>query len=142
MRNIILYIFIIFFIYNCNDKTIYSGKIIKPESLENLNFENKENLIKLLGDPSYIDPINEKFIYYAKKERKNSIFKKENLYNYIFVFDFDKQGNILSSKVYNLDDLKNIKLIDDETNHEVVQRGLIEKIFGGVGTQQELPNSP
>ena len=31
---------------------------------------------------------------------------------------------------------------DDKTSNEIVKRGLLEKIFGGVGTQQELPTTP
>ena len=30
----------------------------------------------------------------------------------------------------------------DKTSNEIVKRGLLEKIFGGVGTQQELPTAP
>ena len=36
----------------------------------------------------------------------------------------------------------NIKLADDKTSNEIIKRGLLEKIFGGVGTQQELPTTP
>ena len=35
-----------------------------------------------------------------------------------------------------------IKLSKDKTSNELIQRGLLEKIFGGVGTQQELPTTP
>ena len=142
MNRIIIPIFLLFIIYSCNNTTTYSGKIISQDSLENLNYQNKENLIKSLGNPSYVDPINQKYIYYSKKEKKTSIFNKVNHYNYIFVFEFDNQDNIINSKVYNLDNLNEINMIDEVTDHKVVNRGLIEKIFGGVGTQQEFPNSP
>ena len=33
-------------------------------------------------------------------------------------------------------------MIDKVAGHEVINRGLIEKFFGGVGTQQEIPSSP
>ena len=70
MNRIIILVLLFFLIYSCNNKTTYSGKIISQDSLENLNYQNKENLIKSLGNPSYIDPINQKFIYYSKKEKK------------------------------------------------------------------------
>ena len=38
--------------------------------------------------------------------------------------------------------IKDIKFVKDQTSNEIVRRGLIEKIFGGVGTQQELPTTP
>ena len=39
-------------------------------------------------------------------------------------------------------DIENIKFSEDKTSNEIVRRGLLEKIFGGVGTQQELPTTP
>jgi len=44
--------------------------------------------------------------------------------------------------VYNTKDIKNIEIINEKTSNEIVKRGLLEKIFGGVGTQQELPTTP
>jgi len=35
-----------------------------------------------------------------------------------------------------------IKFSEDKTSNEIVKRGLLEKIFGGVGTRQELPTTP
>ena len=32
-------------------------------------------------------------------------------------------------------------LVEDNSN-EIIKRGLLEKVFGGVGTQQELPTTP
>ena len=95
-------------------------------------------MLKSLGNPSYIDPISQKFIYYSKKEKKTSIFNKVNDYNYIFVFEFDNQDKIINSKVYNLDNLNEINMIDEVTSHEVINRGLIEKVFGGVGTNKNF----
>ena len=43
--------------------------------------------------------------------------------------------------VYDLTNSKDIGFIKKETENTIVQRGLIEKIFGGVGPQQELPTS-
>ena len=60
----------------------------------------------------------------------------------IFVFKLDKYDQIVESKVYNTKDIENIKFTDDKTSNEIVKRGLLEKIFGGVGTQQELPTTP
>ena len=45
------------------------------------------------------------------------------------------------SLAYNLQNKNEISLAKDETSNNIVRRGLIEKIFGGVGPQQ-LPTSP
>ena len=142
MSKYIFYICVFFILANCSDKTIYSGKIINQEQLKDINFENREKLITKLGKPSYIDPIENKFFYYSELSEKKSILKKEIKYSYVFVFKIDEYDQIVETKVYNTKDIKNIKFSDDKTSNEIVKRGLLEKIFGGVGTQQELPTTP
>ena len=131
-----------FILSNCSNKTTYSGKILNNEELEEINFTNKERLINKLGNPSYIDPIENKFFYFSEKSEKKSIFNKEVKYSYVFVFKIDENDQIINSQVFNIKDIKNVKLSKDKTTNEVVRRGLLEKIFGGVGTQQELPTTP
>ena len=142
MSRFIIYICIFFILANCSNKTTYSGKIVNQDTWEEINFENKNNLISKLGDPSYIDPIENKFFYYTELSEKKSILKKEIKYSYVFVFELDKYDQIVESKVFNTKDIKNIKFSNDKTSNEIIKRGLLEKIFGGVGTQQELPTTP
>tara|TARA_Y100001935_G_scaffold245187_1_gene238492 strand:+ start:353 stop:781 length:429 start_codon:yes stop_codon:yes gene_type:complete len=140
----ILYVLIvfIFFINNCTQQTTYSGKILELSNLDNINFENKESLVDKLGSPSYIDPISNKFFYYSEKQQKKSIFNKKTDYSYIFVFEFDREDKIIYSKVFDLTNRQNIDLIKEETSSEIIKRGLLEKIFGGVGPDTNLPTSP
>ena len=142
MVKIFFYICIFFILSNCSNKTTYSGKILNNEELEEINFTNKERLINKLGNPSYIDPIENKFFYFSEKSEKKSVFNKEVKYSYVFVFKIDENDQIINSQVFNIKDIKNVKLSKDKTTNEVVRRGLLEKIFGGVGTQQELPTTP
>ena len=142
MVKIFFYICIFFILANCSDKTTYSGKILSNEELEEINFTSKERLISKLGTPSYIDPIENKFFYFSEKSEKKSIFNKDIKFSYVFVFRFDDNDQIINSQVFNIKDIKHVKLSKDKTTNEVVRRGLLEKIFGGVGTQQELPTTP
>ena len=142
MSKLIFYICIFFVLANCSDKTTYSGKILNKEELNNINFVNKDGLISKLGYPSYIDPIENKYFYFSEKSQKKSIFKKEIKYSYVFVFEMNDENNIVDSKVFNTKEIKNIIFSSDKTSNEIVKRGLLEKIFGGVGTQQELPTTP
>ena len=127
---------------NCSNETIYSGKIIINEELQNVNFVNKANLISKLGNPSYIDPIEKKFFYFSEKSEKKSIFKKKIKYSYVFVFKLNNEDQIIETKVFDTNDIKSIQFSNDKTSNEIIKRGLLEKIFGGVGTQQELPTTP
>ena len=142
MSKYIFYICVFFILANCSDKTIYSGKIINQEQLKDINFENREKLITKLGKPSYIDPIENKYFYFSEKSKKKSIFKKEIKYSYVFVFKMNENEEIIETKVFNTKDIDTIKFSDDKTSNQIVKRGLLEKIFGGVGTQQELPTTP
>ena len=49
-------------------------------------------------------------------------------------------GLALKTKVYNLLDKGDLEIVSEETENNIIKRGLIEKIFGGVGSQ-ELPTS-
>ena len=142
MSKLIIYISIFFILANCSNKTIYSGKIINHDTLQDINFENKNKLIDKLGYPSYIDPIENKFFYFSEVSEKKSILKKKIKYSYVFVFKIDEYNQIVETKVYNTKNIESIKFSDDKTYNEIVKRGLLEKIFGGVGTQQELPTTP
>ncbi|MDC3005533.1 hypothetical protein OAY18_00050 [Pelagibacteraceae bacterium] len=142
MIKIIFYICIFFILANCSNKTTYSGKILNNEELKDINFVNKEKLIKKLGNPSYIDPIENKFFYFLEKSEKKSIFKNEINYSFVFVFKMNENEEIIETKVFNTKNIKNIKFSEDKTENQILKRGLLEKIFGGVGTQQELPTSP
>jgi len=142
MSKFLIYICILFVLTNCSNKTTYSGKILNQDELRDINFINKTNLISKLGYPSYIDPIQNKFFYYSEVSEKKSIFKKKIKYSYVFVFKIDENDIITQTNVYNTQKINNIIFSDDKTTNEVVKRGLLEKIFGGVGTQQELPTTP
>ena len=142
MSKFIIYISIFFILANCSNKTTYSGKIINQDELQDINFENKNKLISKLGYPSYIDPIENKFFYFSEISEKKSILKRKIKYSYVFVFKMNENEEIIETKVFNTKDIDTIKFSDDKTSNQIVKRGLLEKIFGGVGTQQELPTTP
>ena len=139
MYKAFLLIVLFFFIYSCANRTIYSGKILNQDNFTNINFTNQKNLINNFGYPSYIDPINNKYFYYAEMEQKKSAFKKKLNYSIVFVFEFDEKNNIKNSKVYDLNKKNESNFINEITENEIIKRGLLEKIFGGVGPQQEIP---
>ena len=136
-----LLINLIFAIISCSQPNlIYSGKIIDQKNLNNLNISNKNYLVKNFGQPSFIDPIENKYFYYSEKTKENNFFSKKKEYSYIFVFEFDQNDNVVEKKVLNLNELQKTKINNIRTTNQIIERGLIEKIFGGVGTQK-VPNS-
>ena len=138
MIKVFISLILIIFLSNCSNQTIYSGKIVDQDTFKNLNFVDKSNLINNFGQPSYVDLVSQKYFYYSKKVQRSSIFKENVDYSYIFVFEFDQNDKIISSKVFDLKKTNAVDLIKKETKNDIVRRGLLEKIFGGVGPQKEL----
>ena len=54
----------------------------------------------------------------------------------MFVFKLDLNDMIIDTKVYDTKNVRNIEYIKDKTSNEIVKRGFLEKMFGGVGPQQ------
>ena len=142
--SIIKFFFIFFsisFIFGCVEKTTFSGKIITEEELSNVNLLNKNDLIKQFGTPSYKDDILNKYFYFTEKEKKTNFYNSKVEYSYLFVFEINDENKIVNKEVINLLTQKSHKYKKRETNNNIIKRGLIEKIFGGVGANQ-FPNSP
>ena len=129
----ILLLFILFFLYNCAEKTIYSGKIINQESFDYSNIKNKNELIQKFGNANYIDPIEKKFFYYTEKRTYKSLLDEKLTKRIILVFNFEEDNSIKSVEEYTLNDENKFEHSKDKTTNNLVKRGIIEKLFGGVG---------
>ena len=137
---LIIYIYLFFLISACSKETNYYGKILSQDELSNISIINKDELLRKFGNPSYIDPIENKYFYYSEVSEKINIFNSKTNYSYLFVFKLDENNKILEKKVYDLLNADEIAIIEEETENEVVKRGLIQKIFGGVGNAR-LPTN-
>ncbi len=142
MSRFLLFVILISSLISCSNEIIYSGKILNQDLLENIDFKNKKNLTKRLGNPSYIDFVNNKYFYFSEKKQKKILLNDKIDYSYVFVFSFDQNNLIIKSQVFDLKDKKDFDFVKDKTQNEIIKRGLLEKVFGGVGTQQELPTTP
>ena len=133
-------IFILLFIISCTEKITYTGLIID----ENINYNeinNKDELLKLLGQPNYIDPIENNFYYFSEKNISKNRLTKKTVDRLILVYYFDDENNIINAKKLNLDDEKNIDISENRIKNDLIKKGLIEKIFGGVSAQPSIPTT-
>ena len=133
LKNFIFFLFITLNIFACVEKTTYSGKIITSEDLTNTNITNKNQLINTFGPPSYIDEINNKYFYYTEKKTSKNFYNQEIQYSLLFVFELDKNNKIIGTQSFDLNKIKNIKFQKKQTPNNVIERGFIESIFGGIG---------
>jgi outer membrane protein assembly factor BamE (lipoprotein component of BamABCDE complex) len=128
------------YIFACVEKTTYSGKIITNDDL-NLKILNKSELINKFGQPSYIDNLSNKYFYFTEKKKETNFYNKKIEYSYLFVFEINDNDKIVNSESINLLKDKNHKYRKIETSNNIIERGLLETIFGGIGTNP-MPNSP
>tara|TARA_B100000965_G_C19563408_1_gene745666 strand:- start:197 stop:628 length:432 start_codon:yes stop_codon:yes gene_type:complete len=139
-NNFVFVFLITIFILGCVEKTSYKGRIFSENDLANFNFKNKSDLIERLGQPSYIDTQQNKYFYFTEMNKEKNFFNKKREYSYLFVFEIDSNNIIVSKKSIDLLKIDNSLYQKNETPNNIVERGLLEKIFGGVGPEQ-LPTN-
>ena len=137
---IIIAIILSQYIFGCVEKTTYSGKIITNDDLD-LNISNKNELINKFGQPSYIDNLSNKYFYFTEKKKETNFYNNKVEYSYLFVFEINNDDNIVNSESINLLKEKNHKYRKIQTSNDIIKRGLLETIFGGIGANP-MPNSP
>ena len=128
------------YIFGCVEKTTYSGKIINNDDLD-FNISNKNELINKFGQPSFIDILSNKYFYFTEKTKETNFYNKKIEYSYLFIFDINDDDIIVNSESINLLEEKNHKYRKIQTENNIIKRGLLETIFGGIGTDP-LTNSP
>ena len=133
-------IFFLLLIISCSEKITYTGLII-DEKINYFEINNKNELLKLLGQPNYIDPIENNFYYFSEKNISKNRLTKKTVDRLILVYYFDDENNIIDTKKLNLDDEKTINISENRIKNDLIKKGLIEKIFGGVSAQPSIPTT-
>ena len=118
---------------SCNEKILYSGKILHKENFNYAKLKNKEEVIEKFGNPNFIDPIEKKYYYYSEKKYVKNFFKQKISNRIMVVFIFNENETIKLVSQYDLNDEQDVKNIKESTPNNLIKRGLIQKIFGGIG---------
>ena len=137
---VIIFILMLFIISSCVATKSYSGKLI-DENFKYDSLLNKTQVTSKLGQPNFIDPIENKYYYYFEKRINKNIFDSRIEKRTMIVFNFEENENVQSFNQYNLNQEQQINIIKDKTKNNLIDRGLIEKIFGGIGKQKLSDNS-
>ena len=137
---IIFFIPFLYIILSCVETKSYSGKLI-DENFKYDSLLNKTQVTSKLGQPNFIDPIENKYYYYFEKRINKNIFDSRIEKRTMIVFNFEENENVQSFNQYNLNQEQQINIIKDKTKNNLIDRGLIEKIFGGLGKQKLSDNS-
>ena len=132
LRSLFL-LMIIILCSNCNEKISYSGKVLNEENIDFTKLKNKEEVMNKLGSPNFIDPIEKKYYYFSEKRNIKNFFEQKISNRMVVVFSFNENETIKLISQYDLNDEQDIKNIKEKTPNELIKRGLLKKIFGGIG---------
>ena len=81
-------VLIIFFLFiSCNEKISYSGIILNDENIKFNELKNKEEIIDVLGNPNFIDPIEKKYYYFSEKKNTKNFFEQKITNRILFKYN-------------------------------------------------------
>ncbi|MBI28322.1 MAG: hypothetical protein CFH21_00513 [Alphaproteobacteria bacterium MarineAlpha5_Bin11] len=127
-----------FILLSCSSHISKSG--ISNTERFSMNFEGLTDgeIKEILGEPSYIDPIDNSYIYYSEVILKKNIFNNKVISRDIYLIKFD--NNLFKEIIaLNLDNNNELKISKNSTPNKIIKTGILEKIFGGVGKKRDLP---
>ena len=127
MIKILYIIFLSLIVANCSFKNVVKHHGVpfleKKQSSLIINKTNKNDIIKILGNPSTKSKFdNDVWIYI---ERKQTLSKLTNLgrmeiyKNNVLVLDIDNYGILKKKEFYNKDDMNNLEIVKSTTDSDI-----------------------
>ena len=124
MIKILYIIFLSLIVSNCSFKPVVKHHGVpfleKKQSSLVINKTNKNDIMKILGNPSTKSKFdNDVWIYIERKQTQSKLknFGKMKIYeNNILVLDIDNYGVLKKKEFYNKDDMKNITVVEATTD--------------------------
>ena len=133
----ILILFLFLFTLNCSTNKVSKNHGFK--SLETkfekivINQTNKNDIIDLIGPPSTKSDFNKnKWFYIERRKTNQSLFKlgqKKIEKNNILMVEFNNRGILKNKKIFDMDDMNEIKYIKSLTHKEFKQNNFLYNIF-------------
>ena len=143
----LLYILLFIFIINCSGNKVSNYHGIKQLESKfdkiKVDSSNKNDLLKIIGPPSSISDFNKnKWFYIERLKTNQSIVKlgtQKIKKNNVLIVELDNKGILKSKKLLNLNDMKDIKYIEEVTQKEFKNENLFYNIFSSF---REKINAP
>ena len=143
-----LLIFIIFiFIVNCSGNKVsnyHGSKLLESKySKIQVNITNKNDLIDLIGQPSTKSDFNKNIWFYFERLKSNQSLLKLGTQkiekNNVLVVELNEKGLLKNKKLYNLDNMNDLKFLKDVTNKEFKNKNLFYRVLTSL---REKINAP
>ena len=146
--NKILYIFLILItVTNCTPKKVVKHHGVpfleKKQNSLVLNESNKNDVIKIIGNPSTKSLFNDNmWIYIERKETQSGLKKlgKMEIYkNDVLVVEFDNFGILKKKKIYDMNDMKDIKIAKETTQSANISKSFL---YDFMSSMRQKMNDP
>mgnify|MGYP001331942445 CR=1 FL=1 len=126
-------IFIFLFVTNCGFKKRvdhHGVHLLKKKSdMVIVSKTNKNEIIKLLGPPSVKSTFNNDLYFYIERKTTTDklikLGKKKYLENNVLVLEIDNRGILSSKQFYDLNKMKDIKIVAKETTIDYQKQSFI-----------------
>ena len=147
MLKILYIIFLSLIVANCAIKPVVRHHGVpfleKKQTSLLINKTNKNDILKILGNPSTKSKFdNDVYIYIERKtssSRLSKLGKKKLIANNVLVLEINNRGVLLSKKFYDLNDLNEIKFDKDETGVNYSKKSFINNFLSGVREKIDDP---
>ena len=145
MRILLLIIFLL--IVNCKFNKVVDSHGVhfldkKQQSLT-INISNKNDIIVLLGPPSTKSKFdNDLWIYIERKKTRTTLLKlgkKKIFTNNVLLLEIDSKGLLAKKKLLDIDDMKEVKFIDDETDISYSKKSFV---YDFLSSMRQKVNDP
>ena len=142
-----LYLIIFILIVNCSGNKVsnYHGiKLLetKINKIE-LNKTNKNDLIKLIGEPSTISDFDKnEWFYFERLKTNQSLFKlgaQKIKKNNILIVKFNQYGVVENKKILDINNMNDLKELNDITYKDFENKNMLYSVFSSL---REKINSP
>ena len=142
-----LYIFFFILIVNCTGNKVsnYHGSKLLDEKYNKIfiNKTNKNDLLVIIGPPSSISDFNKNKWYYFERLKSNQsllkLGKQKIKKNNILVVELNGDGILIDKKLFNLEDMNDLKYLKTTTQKEFKKDGIMYNVFSSL---REKINSP
>ena len=108
-----------------------------------VNKSNKNDIRKILGNPSTTSKFdNDIWIYIERKQTQSklkNLGKMKIFKNDVLVLEIDNYGILKKKELYNMDDMKNIKIVKDTTSASFARNSFI---YDFMSSMRQKVNDP
>lgn len=145
-KNTYLLFIIIFFIINCQRNEVINTHGIsyleKREKLLILNKSNKNDTIKIFGQPATKGMTNNNvWIYIERTKTRGKLLKLGRDYlkkNNVLVLEFSKYGILAKKDFYNKENMKKLKFTKKITENEIRKENFIRSFLSSIRQKMQI----